>query len=114
MKVKALEVRDSMTFIPVLAVNCNPSNAEQRYLLRRLGYPCDGVPNILLTRMDANGGPAWNDPFGWPANTRTMPVAHGWIMEHWYELEDGDVVDVEFILGETKEKKDSERVTVHG
>ena len=38
-----------------------------------------------------------------------MPVAHNYIIEHWHELKDGDVVDVQFILGETKAPKVSER-----
>ena len=38
--------------------------------------------------------------------------AHHYIQEHFDELHDGDVVDVEFILGETKAPKVSESVTV--
>lgn len=102
MKVKVLELRDRATFIPILAIDMNPDLAgSQCYLLRRCGYSCDGRPNILITRLDANGGPAWNDLFGWSG--RTFPVAHQWIIQHWDELEDGSVVDVEFILGETEE-----------
>ena len=40
-----------------------------------------------------------------------MKVAHNYIATHWHDLVDGDVVDVEFILGETAEKKISERAT---
>lgn len=110
MKAKALELRDSATFIPVLAVDMNPENEEQRYLLRRCGYACDNEPNILLTRLNASGGYAWNDPYSWEG--RTFPVAHQWIIEHWHKLKDGDVVDVEFILGETKAPKISESLEV--
>lgn len=123
MKVKALELRDRATFIPIVAVDMNPDtdiNARdgrkqdpgQRYLLRRCGYPCNGEPNILITSMHADGSPAWNDPYGWSG--RTFPVAHNWIIDHWTELKDGDVVDVEFILGERKTAKLSERVDVTG
>ena len=38
--------------------------------------------------------------------------AHDYIAEHWAELDDGDVIDVEFILGEKPTKKISERETV--
>jgi hypothetical protein len=41
-----------------------------------------------------------------------MGNAHHWIIEHWDELKDSDVVDVEFILGETQQPKVSE--AVHG
>jgi hypothetical protein len=107
MKVKTLEIRDAGTFIPMLAVDMNPENNDQHYLLRRCGYPCDAAPNILLTNLAADGTPAWNDPYAWGGRTR--PVAHNWIIEHWNELMDGDVVDVEFILGEKPAPKISER-----
>lgn len=109
MTVKLFEVRDRMTFIPVICVDMNPMNDDQRYLLRRCGYACDGYPNILFTRVRADGDRACNDPHYW--NDRTFQVAHTYILEHWHELHDGEVIDVEFILGETKEKKLSERVT---
>jgi len=116
MEAKALEVRDRMTFIPVLAVDMNPdgdgyAGQAQRYLLRRCGYSCVGLPNILLTKLTADGSPATNDPYWW-SNSRTFTVAHNWIIDHWSEIKDGDVIDVEFILGETAEKKLSERETV--
>lgn len=116
MDTKLFELRDEGTFIPVLCVNMNPvvlgpedDYEAQRYLLRRVGYPCDGRPNILLTRLSADGSPAWNDPYGWGG--RTMPVAHNYIIEQWAALKDGDVVDVQFILGETAAPKVSERET---
>lgn len=108
MKAKALEIRDRNTFIPMLAVDINPDNPEQRYLMRRLGYPCDGRPNVIMTRLDGSGM-ATNDPHAWDG--RTYPVAHDWIIDHWTELKDGDVVDVEFILGETSHAKISERIS---
>lgn len=120
MKAKALEVRDEGTFIAVLAVDMNPvdetspetcdAHAGQRYLLRRCGYACDGRPNIILTRLDGSNAKATNDYFAWGG--RTWPVAHRYIIEHWDRLKDGDVVDVEYILGERSEPKKSERETV--
>lgn len=112
MKAKALEIRDRATFIPMLAVDMNPDSDDpvkamlQRYLLRRVGYPCNGQPNIILTKLSGDGK-ATNDAYEWGG--RTYPVAHLWIIEHWDELKDGDVVDVEFILGETSKPKTSER-----
>ena len=109
MKAKALEIRDEGTFIPALAVDMNPDDPAQRYLLRRVGYACDGRSNILLTRL-CGDGEASNDPYSWGG--RTWPVAHHWIIDHWDELNDGDVVDVSFILGETKQPKISERFEI--
>ena len=106
---KALEVRDEGTFIAVLAVDMQPANEGQRYLLRRCGYACDGRPNVIMTRLDGDGR-ATNDPYAWGG--RTYPVAHDYIIDHWAELADGDVVDVQWILGETAAPKRSEREAV--
>ena len=105
METKALEIRDTGTFIAALAVNMNPICPKQYALLRRCGYACDGEPNVILTNLDGNGK-ATNDPYEW--GDRTYATAHHWIIDHWNELEDGDVVDVSFILGETKTPKVSE------
>jgi hypothetical protein len=105
-RAKALEIRDKGTFVPALAVDINPENDGQRYLMRRVGYPCNGQPNVVLTKL-AGEGRATNDPYEW--RDRTFANAHNYIIEHWDELEDGDVVDVEFILGETSAPKASER-----
>ena len=124
MKTKILEIRDEGTYFAVLAVDMNPGEVNpsewpgvseerqahydaRRYHLRRVGYPCDGHPNIGITHLAASGKPFWNDPYGWGG--RTYPVAHNYIIEHWEELRDGDVIDVEFILGEKPTKKVSER-----
>lgn len=113
MRAKALEIRDIGTFIATLAVDMNPSGpmvGTQQYLLRRVGYPCDGRPNILITRLSGDGSKASNDPHYW--GDRTMATAHAWIIEHWDDIADGDVIDVQWILGETLTKKKSERVSV--
>ncbi len=80
MIVKALELRDEGTFIPLLCVDMNPSNDRQRYLLRRCGYPCDDRPNIVITPLRADGDRANNDPHFW--NDRTYHYAHLHIIEH--------------------------------
>ncbi|MCC6776677.1 MAG: hypothetical protein IT537_08585 [Hyphomicrobiales bacterium] len=126
MEAKALEIRDEGTFIPALAINMTPGepypkdgtfsedefkhmvedHGARHWLLRRCGYACDGRPNVILTRLDGNGR-ATNDPYAWGG--RTWPIAHKYIIEHWSELRDGVVIDVEFILGERPEPKVSER-----
>ena len=129
MQAKALEIRDRMTFIAILAVEMIPTEFEhthwglpgsqddptaleeaQRYLLRRCGYPIDGRPMILLTRLDGDARHATTDPYVW--GDRTFKTAHRYITENWATLVDGDVIDVEFILGETAQAKRSERETV--
>lgn len=126
MNVKLLELRDEATFVPLLCVDMNlppdkpneyanaalESYVAQLYLLRRCGYPCDGRPNIAITHLRCSGDKCSNDPFYWGG--RSFPVAHKFIIENWDTLKDGDVVDVQFILGETPEPKVSERFKPYG
>jgi hypothetical protein len=109
MKTKVLELRDDGTFIALLCVDCSTADNEgQRYLLRRCGYSLlDGYPNVIITRLMGDGGKATNDPYYW--GDRTYTVAHDYIIRNWDTLSDGDVVDVEHILGESRNKKVSER-----
>jgi hypothetical protein len=108
-EMKCLEIRDANTFVPVICIRPVPRNDEQRYLLRRDGYSGNGHERCIIM-IDAQCRGAAYDPYDWK-DRRTKGHAHNYITEHWYELKDGDVIDVEFILGETKEKKVSERVS---
>jgi hypothetical protein len=118
LETKLFEVRDEGTFIPVLAVRVAPdeltyasrdyNSAGTRYLIRRAGY---GGGQVIMTRLDASGGPAYCDPYLWP-DFRTYRIAHLHITEHWKDLESGDVVDVQFILRETGAPKRSESESV--
>jgi hypothetical protein len=110
MQVKMFEIRDAGTFIPVMCIRPLPDNPEQRYLLRRDGYSCDKHDNIVIM-IDAQCRYVSYDPFKWRCNPRTHRQAHLYIRENWDELHDGDVIDVEFILGEKPSRKISELVT---
>ena len=57
--------------------------------------------------MKLNDQRASSDPYYW--GNRTMTTAHVYIEQHWDRIEDGSVIDVEFILKETKAPKISER-----
>ena len=109
MNIKLLEIRDSGTFIPAFAFHVSPDNESQRYLIRRCGYDIHGAaPSIILGYLNGEK-PASADPYFW--NNRTMQVAHLFLIEQWDDLRDGDVVDVEYILGLKPTKKESERFT---
>ena len=108
MQIKTIEIRDAATFIPAIASKVVPANEGQRYLLRRAGYGF-GPPQIIVAKLAGGSGMANCDPYEWPGSTRTMRVAHVWVREHFDEIEDGAVIDVEFIIGERKEPKRSER-----
>ena len=107
MLVKILEIRDEGTFIPVICVHPTPDNEAQRYLLRRDGYS-GGADESCIILIDAQCHGVAYDPYEWP--NRTKKVAHDYIRNNWGKLKDGDVIDVQFILGETAAPKVSEAV----
>ena len=108
---KLFEIRDRATFIPVLATKIEHENEVSSYLLHRAGLtkPFNSDPFfVLLCEINRGSGECQVVPYDWIG--RTMVTAHRYIIVNWEKLEDGDVIDVEFILGETKVKKGSERV----
>lgn len=109
MEVKCLELRDRMTFIPVICIRPVPDNEAQRYLLRRDGYAGNDSEGCIIM-IDAQCRGVAYDCYDWE-DRRTKGTAHNFIDQHWHELADGDVIDVQFILGETDKPKVSERVT---
>ena len=104
-EVKVLEIRDSCTYIGALAIKMTSSDPAQTCHLRSAGYAPDGS-TIILVRL--NDGTSSNSPFGWPTLARTMCEAHKFIEKNFEGLVNGSVVDVQFILGETKSPKSSE------
>ena len=94
-EVKVLEIRDSGTYIGALAIRMASSDPIQASYLRRDGYSRDGSTIVLVRMADAM---AANDPYDWPGRsrgTRTMQLAHIYVQQHYPELIDGDVIDVE-------------------
>lgn len=109
MYAKTLEIRDAGTFIPALAVRLDPYNERDRYLLARAGFGTTMLDQekyiilIHLTSMKCE-----YDPFSW--GNRTMKEAHLHIIERGLEdLLHGEVLDVQYILGETDGPKVSEQ-----
>lgn len=89
---KYIEIRDDGTFIPAFAIAIN---GEDHYLARRAGY---GRRNyILLVKLC---GPEAQYNWSKWGNSRTMTTAHKYLNENWDTVKNGDVVDVQFILGE--------------
>ena len=102
MTVKQLEVRDRGTFMPMLAIKVSGVDG---WLFRRAGFGSQPLIILMnLVRMECQ-----YDPWSWPTQARTVPAAHRYITANWDEILDGDVIDVEFILGERPSKKTSER-----
>lgn len=107
MEIKLFELRDRSTFVPVIAIRLSSRTEEERFLLSRAGY---GTLSEDHSRYVLLGGledlKMTYSPYS-QAN-RTRQVAHEYIQKNWDDLKSGEVIDVEYILGETKEKKQSE------
>lgn len=106
-EVKTFEIRDTATFIPVMCIRGNVQEIEQPdlYLFRRSGWGADQV----FTYMFCLGGygPCNYNWSCWDGETRQ--IAHRHIEMNWDQLRSGDVIDVQFILGNSAEPKESER-----
>jgi hypothetical protein len=103
-EVKRVEIRDSMTCMPALALRVTGDNDP---ILSRAGYGRGGC--IIL--IDIVGMRCQYDPYDWgPKTPRTLPLAHNWLAHNWERHRDGGVVDVEFITGERDTPKESEIV----
>lgn len=107
METKLFEVRDRGTFIPVICTCLRPSNEADRYILGRTGFGLE--PNVQASYVlyaSLEEDKIHYDPVYW--DNRTRQCSHDYIRDHWDDLKSGEVIDVEFILGETDEKKESE------
>jgi hypothetical protein len=108
MKAKTFEIRDAGTFIPALAISLDPASDEHdRYLLERAGFGGQPFRTYVLLIHLTSMKIAY-DPAHW--TNRTMVEAHEYIRTMFSDLDTGDVVDVEFIRGDTDEAKRSERL----
>lgn len=111
MEVKLFEIRDAGTFISVVALKFNNQSEQERYLLSRAGYgtSVQEQSNYVLVSKLAESSQLTYDHM--QHGTRTMSVAHEHIQNNWANLKSGDVVDVEFLLGVSTTKKESESIT---
>jgi len=100
MEVKLFEVRDRGTYMPSLAIRCNPANESERLMLWRAGYGEIGwvQGSYVLFAPESDPRLRYN-PSEWGCRTRA--TAHQYIKDHWSELTTGQVIDVRTILGET-------------
>lgn len=112
MKQKIFELRDRATFIPILATSIDGDDdlPAIKYLLGMAGYKkINGNPERWVILSNLTYPDKSNvDPYCW--NDRTYQTAHLHILEHFDELPNGSVVDVEFVLGEVEKPKESQRL----
>lgn len=118
LETKVFEVRDRCTLIPILATRLfseDRSNKAERKLVEREGFfevdlpGKNRLPIIIVTKLRTldtyfSVHDCTNKEVG-----RTLPVAMKYIQAgRWATLRSGDVIDVEFILKETAQPKESE------
>ena len=103
---KKLEIRDRGTTIPVMAIRVIGDNPYDMSFMIHSGFSTD-YPDVFLMRYDEVCECNY-DPFKWQSGARTLKEAHFWIRENYDLIKDYDVVDVEYILGESTKPKISE------
>ena len=107
---KVIEIRDRGTFVPALATRLDSELHQERWLLREAGFE---APHEYVFLCKISGGSGHYkttcDPVDW--NDRTYFTIHKYLIEHFDEVRPGQVLDVEYILGEKPMPKQSERET---
>lgn len=96
--IKTVEIRDRATLIPAFAIKMLPSDEYELFLFKNAGYGyvhhCVMLVPIEAPWLSARSSDEYRN------SARTLPIAHQWIEDHFDEIKNGDVIDVEFILGE--------------
>jgi hypothetical protein len=113
MNAKMIEVRDRGTFIPMLAILLDSDNDQAAWLLRQAGFR--GPDHyVLLCKISGGSGhyKCTADPFDWGVHDRTYSTVHRYLQAHFEEVKEGQVLDVEVILGEKETPKVSQRFSV--
>lgn len=106
MEIKILEVRDRATCMPVMAVKVDGDcNDQENWLLKKAGFG-DAENRYYVYLIDIVNHVVQHDPYSW---SRTLREAHKFIQENFDNITAGQVVDVEYILGESKQPKISDR-----
>jgi inhibitor of KinA sporulation pathway (predicted exonuclease) len=96
---KYIEVRDRATCMSVLAIKIDTERQVEREIIYWSGH---GGFIMMIDLAGPKIERAWAH---WGKNDRTRSEAHKYIEENWDKIQSGDVVDVEFVLGEVKKPK---------
>jgi hypothetical protein len=102
---KTLEIRDEGTTLPILVIRLDPKDEKEKRNLSHAGFgnTAEKQSGYFILCKLLNTHQATHDPYDW--NSRTMREAHLYISQNFDQLESGSVVDVQYILGETKKSK---------
>jgi hypothetical protein len=109
MVMKFFEVRDRGTLIPWVAFRFKGRSARERALLRRAGF---ADPEAYVVQGPISGGDYfdlhYNPSHFETRNGRTALHAARYVQANFDLLASGEVVDVEYILGERSAPKEAE------
>lgn len=108
METKVFEIRDRATHIGAIATKMVATQNAEKYELARCGYHNSNM--VMLATIDNEE--CHYDPYGWGTWSRTLFEAHKYIRDHFDELTSGQVVDVEYILGEVDKPCQSDQYYV--
>ena len=97
--IKTVEIRDRATYIPAFAIRMWGSDVKELFLFKSCGYGIMGSC-VMLIPLQAPWLSARCSDEQKNMNGRTIAEAHKWIEKNFSSINNGDVVDVEFILGE--------------
>ena len=109
METKLFEIRDRMTFAVVMATGIESDLPKEVWLLAKAHMGKDGKEqhehrHIFLMEFSS----CVSSLKGYTWGNRTLRIAHDYIEKNWDTLHSGDLIDVEFLEGETKQPKKSE------
>jgi len=108
---KVFELRAPATIMVIMATRLEVFNEAERYLLSRSGFGRnnnDFKKYIMLQCLDGGTSTASTDPY--KHGIRELRIVHCYIYEMFDQLDDGQVLDIDFILGNTFEPKQPERI----
>lgn len=98
MNIKKFELRDRATYIPVIAIRAfDYDGFKESWFFGSSGYRSG---DVLLIPIQAPWLSSRCSEEQRGLNGRTLKFAHDYIEKNWTDLEDGQVIDVEYILGE--------------
>jgi hypothetical protein len=109
MNSKLFEVRDRNTLLVVVATRLSPDDDRCRWLLSWAGFGKNAEAQrryILVSSINGGGThPQSCDPYLGDITTRTV---HRYLEDHWDDCNSGDLLDAEFLRGETASPKQSD------
>lgn len=105
---KIIEILDRDTFIPALVIRLDTENEKEKYLLKRAGYGDIPKNYILLVEINGGYGLCSCDVYDWDSRSLRVALSYLYKNDNFDRINPGEVIDIEYILGESEKEKESE------